>query len=90
MEIQTMEVKILKDHLVLGAFELVATCILTIAYNFGYSYNIDPVTGKEMETIRPDVVASGLFVAILLTKRVTGSHLNAGITLAVSLVEKAD
>jgi hypothetical protein len=43
-----------------------------------------------METIRPDVVASGLFVAILLTKRVTGSHLNAGITLAVSLVEKAD
>jgi hypothetical protein len=81
MEQQTMEVKTLKDHLVLGAFELAGTCILTIAYNFGYDLQV---------VIRPDVVAAGLFVAILLTKRVTGSHLNAGITLAVSLVEKAD
>ncbi len=76
-----MEVKSLKDYITLGLFELAGTCILTIAYNFGY----------DMKTIpRPDVVAAGLFVAILLTKRVTGSHLNAGITLAVSIVEKAD
>ncbi len=76
-----MEVKSLKDYITLGLFELAGTCILTIAYNFGYDKNIIP---------RPDVVAAGLFVAILLTKRVTGSHLNAGITLAVSIVEKAD
>lgn len=75
-----MEVKSLKDHLTLGLFELAGTCILTMAYNFGY----------EKTVIRPDVVAAGLFVAILLTKRITGSHLNAGITLAVSLVEKVD
>jgi hypothetical protein len=79
-----MEVKNLKDHLTLGLFELAGTCILTIAYNFGYDY-AGPTT-----VIRPDVVAAGLFVAIMLTKRVTGSHLNAGITLAVSIIEKVD
>ena len=79
-----MEVKNLKDHLTLGLFELAGTCILTIAYNFGYDY-----TGATT-VIRPDVVAAGLFVAIMLTKRVTGSHLNAGITLAVSIIEKVD
>ena len=79
-----MEVKNLKDHLTLGLFEMAGTCILTFAYNFGYDY-----IGLTA-VIRPDVVAAGLFVAIMLTKRVTGSHLNAGITVAVSIVEKAD
>lgn len=79
-----MEVKSLKDYITLGLFELAGTCILTIAYNFGYDKNIKNIIP------RPDVVAAGLFVAILLTKRVSGSHLNAGITLAVSIVEKAD
>jgi hypothetical protein len=84
MEQQTIEVKNLKHHLTLGLFELAGTCILTIAYNFGYDYI------GQATVIRPDVVAAGLFVAIMLTKRVTGSHLNAGITLAVSIVEKVD
>jgi hypothetical protein len=88
MEPQTMEVKSLKDYFTLGMFELAGTCILTIAYNFGYSIDFKK-TPPDYKT-RQDVVAAGLFVAILLTKRVTGSHLNAGITLAVSIVEKVD
>ena len=38
----------------------------------------------------PDVIAAGLFVGILLTKRVSGSHLNAGVTLGVAIIEKID
>ena len=83
-----MEVKTFKDHLTLGLFELAGTCILAIAYNFGYDIDFNK-TPPEYKT-RQDVVAAGLFVAILLTKRVTGSHLNAGITLAVSIIEKVD
>ena len=65
---------------------MAGTCILTIAYNFAYDYDVN----HKVVAIHPDVVAAGLFVAIMLTKRVTGSHLNAGITLAVSIVEKVD
>ena len=88
MESQTMEVKTFKDHLTLSLFELAGTCILTIAYNFGYNIDFSK-TPPDYKT-RQDVVAAGLFVAILLTKRVTGAHLNAGITLAVSIIEKVD
>ena len=76
-----MEVKSRKDFVTLGLFEMAGTLILTLAYNFAY-------TPSDVR-FRQDVVASGLFVAIMLTKRVTGSHLNAGVTLAVSIVEKA-
>ena len=76
MEAQTMEINSTKDYLVLGLFEILGTTILTIGMNFGYK-------------LSPDIVSAGLFVAILLTYRVTGSHLNAGVTLGVAIVEKA-
>lgn len=59
-----------------GGFELLGTAILTLGMNFGYK-------------LSPDIVSCGLFVAILLTYRITGSHLNAGITIGVGVVEKA-
>ena len=71
-----MEVNTRMDYLILALFEVMGTSILTIGLNFGYKKG-------------PDCVSSGLFVAILLTKRVTGSHLNAGITIGVGIVEKA-
>ncbi|TNV80671.1 hypothetical protein FGO68_gene10960 [Halteria grandinella] len=37
----------------------------------------------------PDIVSAGLFMAILLTYRVSGSHLNWGVTFGVAIVEKA-
>ena len=80
-----MDAKSPKDYLTLALFELAGTALLTMAYSFGYRppsnlYNV----------YQGDVVATGLFLAILLTKRVTGSHLNPGITLAVAIVEKAN
>jgi glycerol uptake facilitator-like aquaporin len=85
MEPNTMEVKTPLNYVQLLCFEMAGTAILSIAYSFGYR---SPRNFGNFYA--PDIVAAGLFVAILLTKRVTGSHLNAAITLAVTIVEKAE
>lgn len=77
MESQTMEVNTFTDYLILALFEALGTAMLTIAMFFGYKDS-------------PDIICTGLFAAIVLTKRITGSHLSAGITLAVSIIEKAN
>jgi len=71
-----MEVHNGEDFLILAMFEIIGTFLLTLGMNVGYK-------------LGPDAVSAGLFIAILLTYRVTGSHLNAGITLSVAIVEKA-
>lgn len=76
MEENTMEVTGPLDYVTLALFELLGTAVLTLAMNFGYK------TG-------PDIVSAGLFVGILLTYRVTGSHLNGGVTVGVAIVENA-
>ena len=85
MEANTMEVKTPLNYLTLALFEMAGTAILTLAYCFGYRK-----PGSPFNIYQSDIVAAGLFAAILLTKRVTGSHLNAGITLAVAIIEKAN
>jgi glycerol uptake facilitator-like aquaporin len=85
MEPNTMEVKTPLNYLTLMLFEMAGTAIVTLAYCFGYR-----PPSNNFNYYQPDIVATGLFAAILLTKRVTGSHLNAGITLAVAIVEKAN
>ncbi len=71
-----MEVQNGVDFLILAMFEIFGTFLLTLGMNVGYKFG-------------PDAVSAGLFIAILLTYRVTGSHFNAGITLSVAIVEKA-
>ena len=61
----------------MALFEILGTGLLTMGLNFGYKR-------------APDVIAAGLFVGILLTKRVSGSHLNAGVTLGVAIIEKVE
>jgi glycerol uptake facilitator-like aquaporin len=85
MEANTMEVKTPLNYLTLALFEMAGTAILTLAYCFGYRR-----PGSPFNIYQSDIVAAGLFTAILMTKRVTGSHLNAGITLAVAIIEKAN
>jgi glycerol uptake facilitator-like aquaporin len=69
-----MQVRRPRDYFTLFSFEVLGTAVLTMAVNFGYK-------------LHPDIVCSGLFVAILLTFRITGSHLNGGITLGVFIFE---
>ena len=76
MEEQHIEIKSTKDYLILAVFEALGTAILTVGMNIGYK-------------TRPDAVSAGLFMAILWTYRVTGSHLNASVTLGVAITEKA-
>lgn len=45
---------------------------MTIALNFAYG--------------QADVIASGIFVAIVLTYKITGSHFNAGISLGIYII----
>ena len=59
----------------MAIFEIIGTTILTMAQNFGYKK-------------APGVIAAGLYSAIHLTKRVSGSHFNPGVTLGVAIIEK--
>ena len=79
-----MEVKTLGNYLTLLLFELAGTALLTLGYNFGYRRS------HSVNSYSPDVIAAGLFVSVLITKRVSGSHLNAGITLSVCIIEKVN
>ena len=72
MEANNIEVKHPKDFLVLAIYELIGTTILTIAMNFAAG--------------RPDIIASGIFVAIVLTFKISGSHFNAGISLGTYIL----
>lgn len=76
MEESTLELKKPTDYLILALFEAFGTAILTIGMNFGYK-------------VAPDIVSCGLFMAISLTYRITGSHLSGGVTLGVAIVEGA-
>ena len=61
-----------RDYAKLGVFECIGTFLLTVAMNFGYR--------------QPEIISSGIFVAVLMTYRITGSHLNAAITIGVYLI----
>jgi glycerol uptake facilitator-like aquaporin len=73
MEVGVIELKTSKDFVILAFYEMLGTFILMVAMNFGY--------------YQANVVASGLFVAILLTYKVSGSHLNGGISLGMYIYE---
>lgn len=72
MEQGNIEVKSLPDFAILGLYEFIGTAILTIAINFAGG--------------QPDIMASGIFVAIILTFKITGSHLNGGISLGIYII----
>eukprot|EP00347_Sterkiella_histriomuscorum_P013933 403362801 len=72
MEQGQIEVRKLSDHAILALYEFIGTAILTIALNFAWG--------------QADVIASGIFVAIVLTYKITGSHLNAGISLGIYII----
>ena len=72
MEANNIEVKHPKDFLVLAIYEFIGTTILTIAMNFAAG--------------RPDIIASGIFVAIVLTFKISGSHFNAGISIGTYIL----
>ncbi len=72
MEINNLEVKTKGDYFVLGVYEFIGTAMLTIAMNFAAG--------------RADIMASGIFVAIVLTFKMTGSHLNGGISLGIYIL----
>jgi glycerol uptake facilitator-like aquaporin len=77
MESQALEINKTLDYFIIFIFELFGTSVLAIAVNLGYRESVD-------------IVSTGLFAAILLTKRVSGSHLNPGVTLAIGIIEKAN
>jgi glycerol uptake facilitator-like aquaporin len=82
METNTIEVKKPKDYVIIFFFEIIGTLILTLGSCFAYR---NP--GSLSNIFQADIMSSGLFCAILITKRVTGSHLNSGITVAVAILE---
>ena len=73
MEVGLRSLNTLKDYSVIGLFECIGTFILTIAVNFGYKS-------------KPEIISSGLFVAIIFTYKITGSHLNASVSMGVYLI----
>ncbi len=72
METNAIEAKNTKDYIILAVYEFIGTFILTIAMNFAGG--------------RPDIIASGIFVAIVLTFKISGSHFNAGISIGTYIM----
>jgi hypothetical protein len=70
MEGSHIDIRSNKDLLVLATLEMIGSLIVTIGMQFGYK-------------TRADTKSAGLFIAKTLTFRVTGSHLNWGVTLGV-------
>ena len=73
MEKGIIQVKEKKDLLWLAIFEFIGTAIFLLGINFS-----DGVS---------QIVALSIFIAAILTGRVGGAHFNAGVTIAVYIIE---
>lgn len=74
MEPGTRKVRNFRDLLWIALFEFIGTFIFLFGISFSKS--------------NPVVVAGSLFIAAIITGRVGGGHYNAGVTIAVYIVER--
>jgi hypothetical protein len=73
MESHTIFLRSQTDYLIVFAYEFLGTLLLTISMNFGLG--------------EPDVIAAGIFIAVILTFKITGSHFGAGISIGIYILE---
>jgi len=74
MEPGTIKIKGLKSYLWIALYEFLGTAIFLLGINFS--------DGNVA------VVGLSLFIAAILSGRVGGGHYNAGVTIAIYLIER--
>lgn len=67
MEVHNIAIRKNSDFVTIAMYEALGTFLLTVGLNFGQQ--------------KPDVMGVGMFLAIILTYRITGAHLGAGVTI---------